>query len=95
MSSASADPTNFIDAAVEGLRQQTAAHSATWRLGQGESWAADLDAGTIVFSFTDGTTVSAEIQVVGTYNTVDGTFLWGWDHPSIPENLREHALLAK
>ncbi len=35
------------------------------------------------------------MQIVGTYNTEDGTFLWGWDHPSVQEPLREHAKLAK
>jgi hypothetical protein len=31
------------------------------------------------------------VQVVGTYNTSSGTFLWGWDHPSVPEPLRRSA----
>ena len=95
MTPAIADPSDFIDAAVEGLRQQTTAHAATWRFGQEQDWAADLDVGTIVFTFADGTTATAAMQVVGTYNTLDGTFLWAWDHPSVPEALRAHARLAK
>ncbi len=35
------------------------------------------------------------MQIVGTYNTDNGTFLWGWDHPSVAEPLRKHAALAK
>jgi uncharacterized protein DUF6882 len=38
---------------------------------------------------------TAPIQVIGTYNPADGTFLWGWDHPSVPHPLREHAQLAR
>lgn len=95
MTSTVTDPSTFMDAALEGLRLQTSAHSATWHLGQEENWSADLDAGTIVFTFADGTTATANIQVVGTYNTQDGTFLWGWDHPSVPEELRAHAKLAR
>jgi hypothetical protein len=57
-------------------------------------WAADLDAGTI--TFTSATkVVTAPVQVIGTYNTKDGTFLWGWDHPSVPEPQRADARLAR
>lgn len=33
--------------------------------------------------------------MIGTYNTLDGTFLWGWDHPSVPEPLAADARLAR
>jgi hypothetical protein len=57
-------------------------------------WNVDLDAGTI--SFTSATkTVSAPVQVIGTYNTLDQTFLWGWDHPSVPEPRGADARLAR
>ncbi|MBO9574881.1 MAG: hypothetical protein J7494_04010 [Sphingobium sp.] len=57
------------------------------------SWSVDLEAGTI--SFTSATkVVSAPVQVIGTYNTLDGTFLWGWDHPSVPEPRGADARLA-
>jgi hypothetical protein len=85
----------FIAAAREGLVVQTSSHQGVWHLGQEDNWAADLSAGTITFSFPDRTTASAAIQVIGTYNTADGTFLWGWDHPSVPEPLRRHAQLAR
>lgn len=56
-------------------------------------WSVDLEAGTI--KFTSATKiVSAPVQVIGTYNTLDGTFLWAWDHPSIPEPRRADARLA-
>ncbi|WP_423221733.1 DUF6882 domain-containing protein [Janthinobacterium lividum] len=29
--------------------------------------------------FKNSIVASASIQVVGTYNRSDGTFLWGWD----------------
>jgi hypothetical protein len=57
-------------------------------------WSADLEAGTI--RFTSATRmVSAPVQVIGTYNTLDGTFLWGWDHPSVSPALGAHARLAR
>jgi hypothetical protein len=88
----------FIAAAREALALQTAAHAASWRFGEEDNWAADLEAGTIVFEFfgdTNDTSVGAQIQVVGTYDTLDGSFLWGRDHPSVPEALSQHARLSK
>ena len=89
------DTQNYILQAVEGLNGQIAAHNGTWHLGEEEHWAADQDEGTISFSFADGTEAVAEMQIVGTYNTDDETFLWGWDHPSVDEELAKHAELAK
>jgi hypothetical protein len=34
---------------------------------------------------------TAPVQVVGSYNTQDGTWLWGWDNPSLEAALTEHA----
>lgn len=57
-------------------------------------WSADLESGTI--KFTSATKiVSAPVQVIGTYNTLDGTFLWGWDHPSVSEPRGADARLAR
>jgi len=88
-------PDQFIAAAREGLVVQTSTHAATWHLGQEDNWAVDMTEGTITFSFPDGVKATAPIQVVGTYNTADGTFLWGWDHPSVPAPLRRDAELAR
>lgn len=89
------DPSVFIQQSVEGLRTQTSTHAATWHLGKETNWAADQDTGRIRFTFADGTIAEGELQIVGTYNTRDGTFLWGWDHPSVAEPLGKHASLAK
>lgn len=85
----------FVAAAREALALQTATHASAWRFGEEDSWSADLEAGSIVFEFSDGTIAGAPIQVVGTFDTVEGSFLWGWDHPSVPEHLRKHARLAR
>ena len=85
---------NFIAAAREGLAMQTSAHTSSWNLANAGSWAADLDEGTVTFQFEDGITAKAPMQIIGTYNLADGTFLWGWDHPSVDEPLRSHAKLA-
>ncbi|HOY24205.1 MAG TPA: hypothetical protein PK002_13715 [Cellvibrio sp.] len=86
---------DYIQASLSGLQSQTAAHSQTWSFGSEESWAADLELGEITFTFSNGNVATTDIQVVGTYNTEDGSFMWAWDHPSVPEQLRAHSLLAR
>jgi hypothetical protein len=78
-----------MDQCVEELRVKTAAHDAGWGLGSAD-WAADLKQG--LLTFTSRTTVAtAPVQVIGTYNTQDETWLWGWDHPSVGPAVAGHA----
>jgi hypothetical protein len=51
----------------------------------------DQDAGEVYFTSPTGVVATCPVQIVGTYNTEDGTWLWGWDHPSVDEPLQEHA----
>lgn len=81
--------------AAEELRLKSELHQETWGLGTGTSWAADLEAGTISFVNDKGWTITAPVQVIGTLNTADGTWLWGWDHPSAPDPVAQHARLVR
>ncbi len=51
----------------------------------------DQEAGTIIFLHDNGVQARAPVQIIGTYNSSDGSWLWGWDHPSVLEPLRFHA----
>jgi hypothetical protein len=62
---------------------------ASWSAAPGET-AVDLDEGTVCFT-TERFTVTAPVQVIGTVDTADSSWLWGWDHPSVPERLGRHA----
>jgi hypothetical protein len=87
------DPLAFrqlIEKAMAHLQTLTAAHDGLWHIGQA-SWSADLDSGIITFDSPNGMHVEAPVQIVGTYNTEDGTWLWGWDHPSVAPPLDQHA----
>ena len=75
--------------AMQQLRLQTTLQDRFMNLGAA-AWAVDLAAGTITFTSEQQRAV-APVQVVGSLNLVDGTWLWGWDHPSVPEPLAEHA----
>ena len=73
----------------------TDAHRGTWHLGEEETWDVDQDSGNIIFTFANGTIASSPVQIIGTYNAKDGTFMWGWDHPSIVPALQNNALKVK
>lgn len=87
-----------IDAVFERATAELGmkAHMAMelWGLGSGGNWAADLEVGMITFH-TAKASITAPVQVVGTYNSKDGTFLWGWDHPSVPAPVAVHAGLVR
>jgi len=73
------------------LEMHTQSANSLWGLDRA-AWAADLKAGTITFTNEEmGLVATAAVQVVGTLNTEDGSWLWGWDHPSVPEALAQHA----
>jgi hypothetical protein len=75
------------------LKQQI--NSETWGLGTAERWDTNLDEGLIWFTRKDGVVITAPLQVIGTYNTEDSTWLWAWDHPSISDTLAQAAKLAR
>ncbi len=85
----------YVAASIEGMRLATSGHTGIWNLGTEQSWNVNQDAGTIVFTFQDGTTASAPVQIIGTLNAADSTFLWAWDHPSIEPALQINASRVK
>jgi hypothetical protein len=75
---------------MEELRQKTQAHVASWGLGSTDRWGLDQADGRLVFT-SKAVTAAALAQIIGTYSPQTGTFLWGWDHPSVLPPLQEHA----
>jgi len=79
-----------LERAANELQLKTGAHDRLFQLGKA-AWDVDQAAGTIVFTSPDGVRAVAPVQIVGTFNTGDSTWLWGWDHPSVEPPLAEHA----
>jgi len=79
---------------MEELRMRTGSHDRLFQIGRVD-WALNQDDGVILFTSPNGLTASAPAQIVGTYDTVDGTWQWSWDNPSILPDLCKHALLAR
>ena len=81
------EPELTIARANNEIQLRTQIAIDTWGLDTAE-WSADLNTGTITFVNDEKKLmVTAPVQIVGTYNTEDNTWLWGWDHPSVSESL--------
>lgn len=79
----------LVQQAIAELQAKTAAHTQAWGLAQAD-WNANLNDGTLVFT-TPEVQVTTRMQVIATYNVYSHTWLWGWDHPSVPEPLSHAA----
>jgi hypothetical protein len=84
----------FLQRALNELQLKTTAHDRTWQLGQAD-WEVDQDDGQIVFTSPSGIVATCPVQIIGSYNSEDSTWLWGWDHPSVVPALAEHAQLVR
>jgi hypothetical protein len=81
---------DLIDRSMEELRAKTRAHTEGWGLGTCDGWDLDQQDGRLVFT-SPKLTATAPAQIIGTYSTQAGTWLWGWDHPSIRPPLQKDA----
>lgn len=84
-----------IDKAMASLQTLTAAHDGIWQISQA-AWSVDQSAGTIAFTSPKGIVATAPVQIIGSYSTQDGSWLWAWDNlSSIKAELTEHARKAR
>lgn len=82
---------DLVAQSIEELRLKTAAHDRLWHLSDAD-WSVDQDTSDIVFSAPNGMVATCSVQIIGTFDTNDSTWLWAWDHPSIQPPLRDHAV---
>ena len=80
----------LIERSVEDLRLKTAAHAGAWGLGKTDRWDLDQKDGRLIFT-SKTLTVAGPAQIIGTYSTQTGTWLWAWDHPSVLPPLQFNA----
>jgi len=84
----------IVERAEEELRIMTGLSDRTFGISEA-AWNLDMDAGTVVFTSKEGIKATCAVQIAGTYDPRDGTWLWAWDHPSVPSPLRSHAQAAR
>lgn len=76
-------PALVLGRSKEDLAVKTGFALRVYNIGNKKGrWDVNLDAGWIRFIDAE-VTATAPVQVIGTYNIQDGTWLWGWDHPSV------------
>ncbi len=84
----------LLERSIEELKLKTAAHESLFQLGAAE-WSADLEKGTIIFTSPKGFRAICSLQIIGTINLQDDTWLWAWNNSSIGIKLQEHARAVK
>jgi hypothetical protein len=80
----------LVEHSLAALDAREAAQSRLFHLDQA-SWAIDQSQGTITFTRPDSLVATAPVQIIGTLDPSEGTWLWGWDHPSVRPELGKHA----
>ncbi|MES2895277.1 MAG: hypothetical protein V4759_04540 [Pseudomonadota bacterium] len=68
---------------VEEQKRKQQANALAWGLGSTDRWDVDLDLGTIQFSNAAGRVATSQVQIIGTYDSNEGIWLWGWANPSV------------
>ena len=81
---------DLVMQSIEELRLKTAAHDRLWHISEAD-WSVDQDAGEIVFTAPRGMIATCAVQIIGTFDTNDSSWLWAWDHPSVQPSLAKHA----
>jgi hypothetical protein len=84
------NPFAVIADAQEAMAEKAKENQA-WGIVDATHWDFNLDEGTLTFTLEDGRLATVPMQIIGTRSRDDDTFLWGWDHPSVPEPLAQHA----
>ncbi len=79
---------------MEELMTKTALHDQLFQIGRAD-WQLDQDTGLITFTSPRGVVATAPAQIVGTYNTADGTWMWAWANPSVEPKMADHSRLAQ
>lgn len=74
----------IVESHVEVLTKHARAVEQ-WGIGSADRWSADLAAGTITFHFPNHV-IRGEAELLGSFATEPGTWLWGWANGSVPES---------
>lgn len=88
---APADAEKFIEQSFAGLQDLQLANDSLWRMSEATRFQVEMRSGEISFHFANGKSVVAPLQIVGSLNPSNGTFLWAWDHPNVPAHLARAA----
>ena len=86
-------PGNFRQVSVNAqffLKTRMAGCETGKRIEDISDFNLNLKKGRIILKFQDQEDVSADAQIAGTVSD-DGTWMWGWGHPEVPEQMQQAA----
>jgi len=72
------------------IAESTRAHADRWGLGSADRWSLDQREGRVVWTFADRV-VSAPAQILGSWSSKAGSFVWAWDNATILEEVSRTA----
>ncbi|MDR9393332.1 DUF6882 domain-containing protein [Roseovarius sp. SYSU LYC5161] len=72
------------------LKTRMAGSGLGQRLGEVADFRLNLRKRRLVLMFEDAPEVAADAQVVGTWSD-DGSWMWGWGHPDVPQPMQQAA----
>jgi hypothetical protein len=78
----------FISAACEEFNSSNNRLKEQWKLDQATRFDADLGPGVLNFHFSDGRTVIADLQVLGTWSRKAKSWEWAWNNPNIQDGAK-------
>ncbi|AOM39788.1 DUF6882 domain-containing protein [Xenorhabdus hominickii] len=84
----------LIERSMNALQHKSQFHCDNWKLDEA-SWSVDQDEGTIIFHAPDNIVAMAPVQIVGTYDQNQGSWMWGWANSSIKKSLTKDALTVQ
>jgi len=85
---------SLVARGMASLRVKTAAQERLFPIDTA-AWALDQHTGQITFTSDDGMVATAPAQIIGSYDTMDGIWLWSWANPSVQPLLSADARLAR
>lgn len=85
----------LLDASMEELKLKTAAHQGGWRLGTSKRWDLAQTKGDLIFTFGDGVIATCPAQIIGSFDSAGGSWLWAWANPSIEDSLKRDSLRVR
>ena len=78
----------------EDLILKTNAQDRVWQMAEAD-WHVDQDRGELVFSLHGARIAACPVQIIGTFNKIDSTWLWAWGNESVEPAQRQDAERVK
>jgi hypothetical protein len=91
------DFAGFLDECFEELRTIQEANGEKWGIDDCERWDVTQESGLLVFTNTRNgyRKLTGKVQIIGSFDTADDTWLWAWANPSVQPAIQEDALKLK